>query len=99
MEKFSEGLRSRGITQFEKRFFVDARYLNQQWETEIILPKLNFAEEDTLQKLVEEFHRTHERLYGVKEDDGLLTASEIVKLNDSENSPRALLSEIARTDQ
>ena len=26
-------------------------------------------------------------------------ASEIVKLNDSENSPRALLSEIARTDQ
>ena len=72
MDKFADGLRRRGITRFDRQYFVDARYLNQQWETEIELDTANFKDPTTLEMLVEKFHEVHERLYGVKEEGGML---------------------------
>ena len=72
MDAFGAGLRERGIEQFDKQFFVDARYLNQQWETEIELASPSFSEEGAVEALIENFHQVHERLYGVKEENGML---------------------------
>ena len=72
MEAFASGLRERGITRFRKEYFVDARYLNQQWETEIALPTDRFAGDAEIEAMIERFHAVHERLYGVKEEGGLL---------------------------
>jgi len=72
MDGFADGLRRRGITRFDKQFFVDARYLNQQWETEIQLANPRFQDAAARDALVEDFHRTHERLYGVKDENGML---------------------------
>ncbi len=72
MDAFGAGLRERGIDQFDKQFFVDARYLNQQWETEIELADSNFGEDGSVEALIENFHQVHERLYGVKEEGGML---------------------------
>ena len=72
MEAFADGLRARGIARFRKDHFVDARYLNQQWETEIAMPASRFSGRGAVDALVEHFHEVHERLYGVKEEDGLL---------------------------
>ena len=72
MDKFADGLRRRGITRFYRQYFVDARYLNQQWETENELDTANFKDPTTLEMLVEKFHEVHERLYGVKEEGGML---------------------------
>ncbi len=72
MEDFSDRLRARGIARFRTDYFVDARYLNQQWETEIAMPGARFAGREAVDALVGHFHEVHERLYGVKEEDGLL---------------------------
>ena len=72
MEAFADGLRARGIAHFRKDHFADARYLNQQWETEIAMPAPRFSSRDSVDALVGHFHEVHERLYGVKEEDGLL---------------------------
>jgi len=72
MDEFVAGLRKRGIEQFEKQFFVDARYLNQQWETEIQLASTDFGVDGAVAALIESFHQVHERLYGVKEENGML---------------------------
>ena len=72
MDSFGAGLRGRGIEHFDKQFFVDARYLNQQWETEIELANPHFGEAGAVEALIEDFHQVHERLYGVKEENGML---------------------------
>ena len=72
MEAFADRLRARGIARFRKEHFVDARYLNQQWETEIAMPAARFDGSGAVDALVGHFHEVHERLYGVKEEDGLL---------------------------
>ena len=51
---------------------MDARYLNQQWETEIRMPAARFEGGGSLGQLIEEFHEVHQRLYGVKEEGGRL---------------------------
>ena len=72
MEEFADRLRARGIARFRKDRFVDARYLNQQWETEIAMPTDRFAGAGAVDALIAHFHEVHERLYGVREEDGLL---------------------------
>ena len=69
MEEFAESLRKRGIVEFKKQYFVDARYLNQQWETEIELDGTELGETAAL---IDKFHTVHERLYGVMEENGQL---------------------------
>ena len=72
METFADSLRKRGIVEFHSQYFVDARYLNQQWETEIELAGTDFAETGAVAALIDKFHDVHERLYGVKEENGML---------------------------
>ena len=72
MEAFADRLRARGIARFRKDRFVDARYLNQQWETEIAMPAARFNGAGAVDALIAHFHEVHERLYGVKEENGLL---------------------------
>lgn len=38
MDAFEQELRSRGIDHFEREHFVEARYINQQWEMKIPMP-------------------------------------------------------------
>ena len=42
MDAFEQELRSRGIARFEREYFVEARYINQQWEMEIPMPMDRF---------------------------------------------------------
>ena len=69
MDEFAESLRKRGTAEFKKQYFVDARYLNQQWETEIELDGTALGETAAL---IDKFHTVHERLYGVMEENGQL---------------------------
>ena len=71
-EAFGAGLRARGITDQRTEYFVEARYLNQQWETEMRLPGAAIETADALAAMVEAFHQTHERLYGVREVGGVV---------------------------
>ena len=43
MNAFETRLEARGIEQFERSWFVEARYLNQQWEMEAPLAVDRFA--------------------------------------------------------
>ncbi len=72
MDEFADGLRQRGIERFDRQYFVDARYLNQQWETEIELDTSDFLDPGALEALINKFHEVHERLYGVKEEGSIL---------------------------
>tara|TARA_Y100001934_G_scaffold269391_1_gene352822 strand:+ start:7659 stop:9737 length:2079 start_codon:yes stop_codon:yes gene_type:complete len=65
-------LRSRGVSNFTREFFVEARYLNQQWEMEFKIPMLNIENSGHVEELVEEFHNVHFRRYAVKEDGGII---------------------------
>ena len=70
MQAFMDGLRQQGVEEFRTEYFVDARYLNQHWETEIRTPTDGVRTPDDVARLVAAFHETHERLYGVREADG-----------------------------
>ncbi len=67
MDTFAEELRAKGIGRFDRKLFVDARYLNQQWELELKMPSERIETEADVERLVAAFHDTHERLYGVRE--------------------------------
>ena len=71
-EAFGAGLRARGVTDQRTDYFVEARYLNQQWEIEVPLIGTSIETADDLAALVEAFHRTHERLYAVREVGGVV---------------------------
>ena len=70
MDAFGEGLAERGIDTFDRSWFVEARYLNQQWEMEVPLGVDRFAAEADVQQLKEGFDTVHERLYAVKDPEG-----------------------------
>jgi N-methylhydantoinase B len=72
MESFADELRAKGITTFKSEFFVDARYANQQYETEIKMPTARFDSAADLTALVAAFNENHQRLYGVSEEDAVL---------------------------
>ena len=71
-EAFGVGLGARGVPDQRTDYFVEARYLNQQWEIEVPLPGTTVETADDLAALVEAFHRTHERLYAVREVGGFI---------------------------
>ena len=48
-------------------FFVEARYAYQVWELNIPLKGSEIKDEEALEELVEDFHRAHERVFGIKE--------------------------------
>ncbi len=49
-------------------FFVEARYRAQVWELDTALPKPRFEGDGDVAGLVEAFHRTHDRVYAVRDE-------------------------------
>ncbi len=72
MDGFEAELRGRGITRFERTYFVEARYINQQWEMEIPMPMHRIETAQDVERLVEAFHDVHFRRYAVKEEGGAI---------------------------
>ncbi len=72
MDEFEEKLRGRSIERFEREYFVEARYINQQWEMEIPMPMDRFEGQADVERLVEAFHDVHFRRYAVKEEGGAI---------------------------
>ncbi len=70
MDDFEQSLRLRGIDQFERDWFVEARYLNQQWEMEAPLGVGRFTSDADVSALKGGFDTVHERLYAVNDPDG-----------------------------
>ncbi|MGD9601155.1 MAG: hydantoinase/oxoprolinase family protein [Gammaproteobacteria bacterium] len=69
LEEFAERLRARGFPQLEKRYFVEARYRFQVWELDVDVPAREFATQADVDALVEEFHRVHERVFAVHDEN------------------------------
>jgi N-methylhydantoinase A len=67
LDQFADRLRSRGIEQIHKRYFVEARYRFQVWELEIPVAKDRFDSAEDVADLVAEFHRVHERVFAVQD--------------------------------
>ena len=65
-------LKKRGVSKFTKEFFVEARYLNQQWEMEFKLPLSEIKNSQDVESVIEEFHNVHFRRYAVKEEGGII---------------------------
>ncbi len=72
MDAFEAELRERGITQFKREYFTEARYINQQWEMEIDMPLDRVRTDDDVATLVDAFHDVHFRRYAVKEEGGAI---------------------------
>ncbi|PPR25080.1 MAG: hypothetical protein CFH38_00723, partial [Alphaproteobacteria bacterium MarineAlpha10_Bin1] len=72
IETFSKELRGRGITQFNSEFFVEARYINQQWEMELAMPLETIKSAADVEVLVQAFHDVHFRRYAMKEEGGAI---------------------------
>lgn len=72
IEAFSDELRGRGIDKFEREYFVEARYINQQWEMEFAMPLESVENAADVEALVETFHDVHFRRYAIKEEGGAI---------------------------
>ena len=70
VDAFEQGLRARGIDEFERSWFVEARYVNQQFEMEVPLSVDEFEQDSDVMSLKSGFDDVHERLYAVKDPDG-----------------------------
>jgi N-methylhydantoinase A len=62
---FEAELKTRGVADFRREYFVEARYVGQQFEVEIPLPVRRFAAAADVRRLVAVFNDFHERLYAV----------------------------------
>ena len=72
LDKVEKSLKVKGIKNFSREYFCDARYLNQQWEIEIkLIPNKNLNEIQ-ISEIIDEFHKNHKRLYGVIEDGAVV---------------------------
>ncbi len=70
IDSFEERLQKRGIGEFERSWFVEARYVNQQWEMEVPLAIEQFASGGDVAELKQSFDSVHERLYAVNDPEG-----------------------------
>ena len=69
LEEFAARLRERGFHDLEKQYFVEARYRFQVWELDIPVAANRFSSDAEVRALVEEFHRVHERVFAVKDEN------------------------------
>lgn len=53
-------------------FFTESRYASQVWEITTSLQGIDLDAGDALDKLVEAFHHTHERLFTLRDDDSAI---------------------------
>jgi N-methylhydantoinase A len=67
IDRFSRGLRERGLTDFRTEYSVEAHYPYQVWDVEIPVPNSRFQTATEVDLLAEGFHRAHERIFAVSE--------------------------------
>lgn len=72
IKSFSDQFQKRGIDKFETEYFVEARYINQQWEMEFSIPLQTIKTEEDVSVLVDTFHDVHFRRYAIKEEGGAI---------------------------
>ncbi|HEY4830328.1 MAG TPA: hydantoinase/oxoprolinase family protein [Solirubrobacteraceae bacterium] len=72
IDEFAGRLRHRGISRFETRYFVEARYPSQVWELEIPLAGDGLRRQEDVAAVVADFHEAHKRVFGVNEPDAPL---------------------------
>ncbi|MBC3191000.1 hydantoinase/oxoprolinase family protein [Pseudonocardia sp. C8] len=63
------GLQARGYTKSRMQLAVEARYQQQNWEIEVVLPSTGIASASDVDALVTAFHDEHERLFMVRDPD------------------------------
>lgn len=68
MAAFADRLAERALSVDSVEYFVEARYSGQHHEIEIPVPVSRFEDADDVAKLVDTFHRFHERLYKVRDE-------------------------------
>jgi N-methylhydantoinase A len=54
------------------QFFAEARYAYQVWELNVPLKANQIKDKETLAELVEDFHRVHQRVFGINEPGELI---------------------------
>jgi N-methylhydantoinase A len=67
LDEFAARLAERGITEVEKRYFVEARYRFQVWELDVGVASGQFHDQAEVDALVADFHRVHERVFAVQD--------------------------------
>ncbi len=72
LDRFAAVLGGDAAARATKSFFVEGRYRFQIWELEIPLPVDRFRGEADVAALFETFHRTHERVYAVRDPEAEL---------------------------
>jgi N-methylhydantoinase A len=65
LDQFAGNLKSRGISEIKKRYFVEARYRFQVWELEVEIETGVFNGPEDVDALVEAFHNMHERVFAI----------------------------------
>ena len=70
MDAFAERMQARGIDRFERSWFVEARYLNQQWEMEVPLRIKRIGSDSDVVTIKETFDAVHERFYAINDPEG-----------------------------
>jgi N-methylhydantoinase A len=65
LDQFAINLKSRGITEIKKRYFVEARYRFQVWELEVEIETGVFNGPSDVEALIQAFHNMHERVFAI----------------------------------
>ena len=72
LDRFARALGDEAAARATKSFFVEGRYRFQIWELEIPLPPGRFEGAADVARLLETFHRTHERIHAVRDPEAEL---------------------------
>jgi N-methylhydantoinase A len=65
LDQFASNLKSRGISEIKKRYFVEARYRFQVWELEVEIETGVFNGPEDVDALIQAFHNMHERVFAI----------------------------------
>jgi N-methylhydantoinase A len=68
IDGFVDGLRDRGMSEFHREYFAEARYASQVWELEVQLPSNRFTDDRDVARLVAGMHDVHERVFAVRDE-------------------------------
>lgn len=68
LTRFHRDLTTAGTAPATTEWFVEARYRAQVWELDTPLPAQRLDSADDVDVLTESFHRTHERVYAVRDE-------------------------------
>ncbi|MGR8948809.1 MAG: hydantoinase/oxoprolinase family protein [Gammaproteobacteria bacterium] len=72
LDDFADRLQARGLNDFDRQLSVEARYAGQIWEIEIPLRSDRFANDTDVERLVDDFHTEHERIFAVRDTENPL---------------------------